>query len=152
LRNDDAGQAYGAVWTLVASPEQSVPLLQDHLRPVPRPDARIVARHLSDLESADFTVRQRAAEELAKFGDAITPALRRALEGKPSLEVSRRVQELLERSRDWSPERLRAHRAIQALEYIGTRSARDVLEALAAGVPGTQLTEEAKASVHRLGH
>jgi HEAT repeat protein len=150
LADEDAATAYDAVWTLVASAERSLPLLQKHLRPVSRPDAKIVARLLQDLGNEDFRVRQQATQELSRFGDAIVPDLRRALDGKPALEVRKRVQQLLDEARAWTPERLREHRAIQALEHIDTPRAREVLEALAAGTPGTLRTDEAKALLQRL--
>jgi RNA polymerase sigma factor (sigma-70 family) len=151
LANEDAAKAYGAVWSLVASPEQAVPLLRKHLRPVPRPDAAVVARLLADLDSDDFMVRQRATEELSKFGDAIVADLRRALAKRPALEVRRRIQQLLDQTHDWKADRLRDHRAIQALEHIGTPAAQEVLEALAKGAPGARRTEEAQAALRRLG-
>jgi hypothetical protein len=45
---------------------------------------------------------------------------------------------------DWTPERLRDHRAIQALEHIGTRQAKEVLQTLATGASEALRTEEAK--------
>ncbi|MHB1424185.1 MAG: sigma-70 family RNA polymerase sigma factor [Gemmataceae bacterium] len=152
LANEDAAKAYDAVWALVAAPEQAVPFLQKHLPPVPRPDAKIVSRLIAELDSDEFVVRQKATDELSKLGDAIAPALRDALQGKPSLEVRRRMQQLLDQTRDWTPQRLRDHRAIQALEHIGTRQAKEVLRALAEGAPEARLTEEAKATLHRLEH
>jgi RNA polymerase sigma factor (sigma-70 family) len=150
LADENAAKAYDAVWALVASAEQALPFLQKHLRPMPRPDANNVARLLRELDSDDFKVRQRATEELTKLGDAILPELRRALDGKPELEVRKRVQQLLDQARAWTPERLRDHRAIQALEHMGTPKAKEVLGALAAGAPGTHRTEEAKAALQRL--
>ncbi|HTU92770.1 MAG TPA: WD40 repeat domain-containing protein, partial [Gemmataceae bacterium] len=150
LANEDAAKAYDAGWALVAAPEQAVPFLQKHLPPLPRPDAKTVARLLADLDSDHFMTRQKATEELSKLGDAITPALRRTLENKPSLEVRRRIQQLLDQSRDWTAERLRDHRAIQVLEHIGTLSARERLQALAEGAPEAYRTEEAKTALRRL--
>jgi hypothetical protein len=72
------------------------------------------------------------------------------LDGKPALEIRRRVQQLLNQSRDWTPERLREHRAIQALEHIGTPAGRQLLETLAQGAPEARLTDEAKAALRRL--
>jgi HEAT repeat protein len=117
---------------------------------VPRPDAKTIARLIADLDSDDFMVRQKATEELSKLGDAIAPDLRRTLENKPSLEVRRRIQQLLDQSRNWTGERLRDHRAIQALQHIGTRPAHEVLRALAEGAPEAYRTEEAKAALQRL--
>ncbi|HTU92216.1 MAG TPA: sigma-70 family RNA polymerase sigma factor [Gemmataceae bacterium] len=150
MANEDAAKAYDAVWALVAAPEQAVALLQKHLPLVPRPDAKTVARLIADLDSDNFMVRQKATEELSKLGDAIAPTLRQELAGKPSLEVRRRIQQLLDQSRDWTTERLRDHRAIQALEHIGTNPAREVLRALAEGASKAQRTEEAKAALRRL--
>jgi WD40 repeat protein len=150
LAGADAAKAYDAVWALVAAPEHALPFLAKHLRPAPPPDAKIIARLLADLDSDNLSVRQRAMKELGKFGGAIAPALRRTLEGKPSLEVRRRVQQLLDQKCDWTPERLREHRAIQALEHIGTQQAKEVLKNLAAGAPDTFRTEEVKAALQRI--
>jgi hypothetical protein len=59
---------------------------------------------------------------------------------------------VLDQDRDWTAERLRDHRTIQALEHIGTAQAKEVLEALAAGAPGVCRTTEAKAVLRRLSH
>jgi hypothetical protein len=150
LANEDAAKAYDAVWKLVAAPEQAAPFLGKHLTPALRADEKLVARLIADLDSDDFAVRQKATGDLIKLADAIIPALRGALQGKPSLEKRRRVQQLLDETNNWTLERLRAHRAIQALERIGTRSARDVLQALAEGAPEAHRTEEAKAALRRL--
>lgn len=149
LADADAAKAYDAVWALVAAPERAIPFLQKHLHPVPRPDAKTVARLLAGLESDEFAVRRKANEELSEFGDAIAPELRKALANKPPLEVRRRVQQLLDQARDWTGQRLRDRRAIQALEHL---NARRLLEALAAGTPDALRTEEAKAALRRIGN
>jgi RNA polymerase sigma factor (sigma-70 family) len=150
LQNEGASEAYDAVWTLVAGPEQAIPFLSEHLRPAVAPEAKVVARLLAELDGKEFALRQRATADLAHFGDTIVPALRRALEGQPSPELRRRVEDLLGQATGWTPERLRTHRAIQALEHIGTSEARRLLDALAAGAPGSQPTEEAKTSLQRM--
>lgn len=149
LADADTSKAYDTVWLLVAAPKQAVAFLHNHLPPVSRPDPKVVARLIADLDSNDFMVRQKATEELTKFGDAIAPALRQSLAGKPPLEVRRRIQQLLDQTRDWTPERLRDHRAIQALEHIGTRPAQELLQTLAEGAPGASRTEEAKTALRR---
>jgi RNA polymerase sigma factor (sigma-70 family) len=150
LMNEDATKAYDAVWALVAAPEQAVPFLQKHLPPVPRPDAKTLARLIAGLESDDFKVRQKATDELTELGETAIPALRQALAQRPELEVRRRVQQLLEQARGWNAGRLREHRAIQALEHLGSRPARQVLEAMASGAAEARRTEEAKAALRRL--
>jgi hypothetical protein len=78
-------------------------------------------------------------------------ALRRALEAKPSLEVERRLRILLGKiERIQLPETLRAVRAVEALEHIGTPEAKRVLQGLARGVPEAWQTREAHDALERL--
>jgi hypothetical protein len=60
------------------------------------PDDKQVARWIADLDSETFAVRDKAGEELARLGHAVTPFLRKALEAKPSAEVRHRIEQLLE--------------------------------------------------------
>jgi WD40 repeat protein len=150
LKSADAAPAWRAVWALVAAAPQSVPLLKETVRPVPRPDPRLLTRLITDLESAQFAVRSRAEEELARLGESAGPALRKALAGSPPLEMRRRVEQLLRRLNQWTPERLRALRALAVLEQADTPEARAVLGGLARGAPGTWLTREAEKVLRRL--
>jgi hypothetical protein len=130
-----------------------VPLLQARLRPAPSPaDRKQVARLLADLDSEEFAVRQKAMEALQQLGERAETALREALEGKPTLELRKRIEELLEGVRigATAPERLRDLRAVEVLEHIGTAEARAVLRTLAEGAAEARLTREAKASLQRL--
>jgi hypothetical protein len=56
-----------------------------------------LARWLTDLNADDFAVRERAVTELEKQGRAAEPALRKALEQRPALEVRRRIEVLLDK-------------------------------------------------------
>jgi RNA polymerase sigma factor (sigma-70 family) len=150
LDNQDAQRAYAAIGQLVAAPAQAVPLLQSHLRPVPAPDPKQLARLVADLGSDEFDKRDKAAKELERLGDAVEPHLRRVLAEKPAAEV-RRVIDLLLTGLEGSAERVRAARALEALEYAGTPEARKLLGELARGAPDTWLTREAKATLERLG-
>jgi RNA polymerase sigma factor (sigma-70 family) len=154
LAGEDAARAYAAIHKLAASPNVAVPFLRKHLPPVPAADEKRVARLIADLDSDDFATRQRASGDLEKLGERALPAYRRALEGKPSLETRRRLEDLQRRAYaawwDVSGERLRSLRAIEALEMAGTEEARDVLKTLAAGAEGTRLTQEATAALKRL--
>ncbi|HEV3262329.1 MAG TPA: hypothetical protein VG013_36090 [Gemmataceae bacterium] len=152
LAGADAPAAYRAMWALVAAPRQAVPFLEKHLRPVSHVDSRRLGELVRDLDSDRFAVRQKAQEELDRLGKPAEAALRKVLAGQSSLELRRRVQQLLKQL-EWpvaSPERLREIRAVEALEQIGTPGVRRVLAKLAHGAPAAPLTREAQAAIERL--
>jgi RNA polymerase sigma factor (sigma-70 family) len=150
LEGADAAPAYRAGWQLTLAPRQAVPFLRERLKPVPRGDVELIDRLVKDLNSARFPVRQKATQELETMLDQAGPGLRRALEGKPPLEVRQRVESLLEKLANPSGERLRALRAVAVLERMGTTEAKRFLEELAGGAPGARQTQEAKAALERL--
>jgi hypothetical protein len=151
LAGDDAVAAYQAIRKLAAAPKQTVPLLKARLRPVATVGPKQLDSLLANLDSDAFRVREKAAAELEKLGEAAGPAMRKALEGKPALEARRRLERLLHKLRRVSPEpeRLRELRALEVLERIDTTEVRQTLEALAAGMPEARLTQEAKAALRR---
>ena len=106
-----------------------------------------MARLLANLDSAEFAVRESATRELEKLGETALPGLHKALANQPSLEVRRRIEQILTRLPTID---VRLLRAVEVLEHIGSREARHVLQALADGMPGVRLTEEAKASLKRV--
>ena len=76
--------------------------------------------------------------------------LRKKLAEKPSLEVRQQIEQLLTKVEQLTPESIRALRASEVLEHLGSPEAKQVLEMLATGAEGTRLTMEAKASLERL--
>jgi RNA polymerase sigma factor (sigma-70 family) len=152
LVGDDPRKAHAASWKLVAGAERSVPWMKAHLRPAPTADSQRLARLLDDLNSDRFPVREKATGELESLAESAEPALQKALLGKPTLEVRRRVEQLLGRLRGPVPpgNRLQALRAVEALEHIGTSEAEQILESLAKGASEARVTQEAKASLDRL--
>ncbi|HTU92920.1 MAG TPA: sigma-70 family RNA polymerase sigma factor [Gemmataceae bacterium] len=151
LASRDGPRAVQAIWDLVASPGQAVPLLRQRSHPAPTPDAKLVEGLIRDLDSEDFETRIKAMEELEKIVDGAEAALRKKLTEKPSLEMRQRIKQVLSKLEPAaSAERLRALRAIQVLEYVGTAETREHLRTLAKGVPNARLTQEAKAALKRL--
>jgi WD40 repeat protein len=149
----DAARADRAIRTLAATPDQAVPLLRERLRPAAGPDSERVKRLMADLNSQQFSVRDRATKELAQLGDLIEMELLRALERAPDLETRRRIEGLLAKCSETAtipgPEQLRTLRALEVLESIGNADAREVLDTLARGADG-RLSRAAAASVRRL--
>jgi RNA polymerase sigma factor (sigma-70 family) len=148
LAHADAARAYRSVLALTGSPKESVAFLKDHLPPVRSAAAKCVAELLAALDSDRFAERDKAMIELEKMGLAAEPPLRKALNAKPSLEVRRRIEGLLEKLAGGPS--LRALRAIEVLEHIAMPEARRYLAALAEGDASAAPTQEAKAALQRL--
>lgn len=143
--------AFEALRKLRRAPGQTIPYLRARLRPV----RDNFAQMLADLDSEDYQTRMQALHDLRRFGRVAEKSLRRALENKPSLEVRRRLEQLLEEMPD-GPDRVRADprdvRGVELLEDIGTTEARRVLQTLADGLEESELSQEARASLARLAH
>jgi hypothetical protein len=152
LGSGNAKDARKALWKLVASPKQSVPLLRERLQPIPRADAKRIQALLADLGSPTHQVREEAFTALEMLGPAAETALQEALVNPPSLEVKERLQRLLKalEPAGSTPRKLRNLRAIEALEHIGTPQARAALQAMSLGAPGAPETEDAILALERL--
>lgn len=154
LASEDAKRAGDAIAGLLRKPEAIVAFLQERLRPAEAPDEKRLTRLLADLDSDAFETREAANRELARFGEPAEAALRRALNNRPSLEMKRRIEDLLNKLEPGPlpPETLRSLRAIEVLEHLGTAEARRCLDALAKGAPQARLTREAKKALDRLAN
>jgi WD40 repeat protein len=155
LADKDASRAYQAVWNLATMPEPAVAFLTTKLRPAAAPDAERIRRLIADLDGDRFAVREAALKELQGLGNETRLSLRRALEGSAGPEARRRIQQLLDGPDGLAntPEERRGLRAVAALEMIGTKEARGLLEKLSRGAADALQTREAQASLRRsAGH
>jgi hypothetical protein len=94
-----------------------------------------------------------AAAELARLGLLVEPELRQARERHRAPEFQARVGRLLDRQRpiEWPNEGLRALRAVELLERVGTPAARRLLQQVLADWKETEVGRDAAASLERLG-
>jgi WD40 repeat protein len=154
LADGDAAKAYRALSRMTAASAEALAYLRRRLTPVEGVDERRIERLIAELDSVEFAVREKAAERLRQLKELAEPALRKALASRPTLEMRRRLQDLLEdlarHPQRPSPELLRQLRAVEVLERIGTPEARTLLESLARGAAGARLSREARAAVQRL--
>lgn len=156
LTSEDGAKAYEASQRLMDAAEQSVPFLATHLEPsLIQATSGQIARWIAELDSSRFQERQRSSAELEKLGEQAEVPLRKALAGKPSLEVRQRIERLLDRIEQTrgprlSADNLRFLRAVEALEHMKTPQARKLLEKLASGAAFAWQTVEAKAALDRL--
>lgn len=145
LRADEAEVAYRS---LVAEGNATVSLLRVKIKPVPSVDLQEVALRLAQLDNGKFAVRDAAARELHRTAYLTEAELRKHLAATKSPEVRRRLSVLLQ-SLHADPERLRMLRSVYALEAIGSPTALETLEQLAAGDPRDRFTQNARAAVVR---
>jgi hypothetical protein len=152
LAEADSARAYQAIEKLALTPGPTVAFLQTQLQPVASISVEQVNRLLADLGHDQFDVRRQATQELERLNTVAEAGLRKTLEGNPSLEVKRRVTELLEKLDGpvLAPEILRQLRAVEVLERIGTPEARKLLDQLGRGATEARLTREARAAQDRL--
>jgi RNA polymerase sigma factor (sigma-70 family) len=149
----NASAAHGCMVKLTLAPTQTVRFLGEHLRSVAVVERERVAALIKKLESQQFNEREQATRELLKLADSAEPVLRQALQDNLPLETRRRLEGILDAlwgAKGVSGERLRVLRALEVLERIATREARDLLGRLADGAAGAWLTEEARAALKRL--
>jgi WD40 repeat protein len=155
LASSDAVAAYHAMQRLTRAPADAIPFLKDQLRPAEkRPvDSKEIARLISELDHDQFTKREEALRRLQAIGPPALEALHQALANKPSTEMKRRGQHLIALlEKPGVPvEMVRPLRALEVLEWIGSREVQKVLEGLSKGQPEAMLTQEAKAVLRRLG-
>jgi hypothetical protein len=154
LVDADAERAYRAVRKLANDPTRAVPFLAGRLRPAAGIADGELTRLIAELDSKDFATRTRATRDLEKLGELATTACRRALDAGPTLEVRRRLEQILEaHKRLWrepAPDLLRQLRALEVLETAATVEAVQALRRMAGGAPQSRVTLDARTSLDRL--
>jgi WD40 repeat protein len=150
LAGEDAANAHQAIWALVLGKDQSVSFLDQHLVAVPPPDKDKIKQLIADLDNNRFTIREEAVKALRDMEELAHPALKKAMEDKPSPQVRQLLQQLLDSRLYQNPKNLQAYRAIVVLEQIGTVKSTVLLEKLQIGCPEARLTQEARAALKRL--
>jgi hypothetical protein len=147
LAVNDAAKAFECMEMFSQFPEQTVALIAERLKPIPRPSAAKVAGLLRDLESDKFKIRDAATRELESLDEAVTIDLRQLAKRSSSVEARDRAERLLARI---DSARLQRERSIETLEMIGTPSAAKLLESLAEGQADAPLTRDARGALSRV--
>ncbi|MCI0377973.1 MAG: hypothetical protein L0215_10225 [Gemmataceae bacterium] len=150
LKELDGAAAHRAMESLVANPQVSAAFLAEKLKPQPHPQEDQIRKLLQDLGNDQFAVRSRAFAELEKLHDGVETALKKSLESATSLEFRRRLESLLQRIDAWWQEQFPSLRALEILERIGDGPALDGIRRLAAGAPGSRVSQEAQLVLGRL--
>ena len=153
LASTDAAKGFRAVRLLAHFPEQAVPYLRNKLRPATGPTADEVARLVAALDAPAFADREAAERALKKLGSFAGPAVRAAAKATTSAEVRQRAGRLIAAldAGTLTAEEVRAVRAVEAAEWMGTTAAKALVREWAGGAAGATLTAEATAAAARPG-
>jgi RNA polymerase sigma factor (sigma-70 family) len=150
LADADAAKAWRAVWRMSDAPD-ALPFLRTRLKPVPTAPVELTRKLLADLDGNSFEAREAAVKRLKELGLQAEPALRAALQAKPSLEQKRRIEELLAElaivPSPPTPEELRQLRAAIVLEHLHSPEASRLLVELTKGPDSAHLTRQARAAL-----
>jgi hypothetical protein len=155
LAANDGAKVDRAILRLARLGKEALAFLRERMQADSRANAgKEIDKLIADLDGDDFEVRTRAHEELIKQGMKAKPALQRALTNDPSLELQKRLEELLKKLEDQPPlpEESRRLRVVEVLERSGSPEAIEFLRELAKGPKGHPLTVDAAAALARLGH
>jgi WD40 repeat protein len=154
LESKDAAVAFRAICWLASHPDEALPLLEKHLKPVPGPDLVPIRKLVAQLDDEDFDTREDAEEKLKKVGYPAKRLLEEVVgSDKASLEQRRRARRLLAAIKVPAKvaEQLREDvaqlRAMQVLEWIDSPRAREHLKALSEGDPDVALTRYARSAL-----
>jgi hypothetical protein len=149
LADQETIKAYKAMAGLLAVPQQALAHARKRLQPAAQVTDETLAKLIAALDSDQFEVRQKAERELEAIGPQALPFLKKALAGKPPPEVSERLKRIIGKvePQDTAPEVLGPRRAAELLRLMNRPEARQILQALAEGAPGANITAEARAAL-----
>jgi hypothetical protein len=150
LAGDDAPLALEAVETLALDPRRTIDYCKGRLHP--EPPSPPLPQLIAQLDSDRFDERQKATATLERLGKGAEKALREHLKTRPSLEVTRRIEQILDHIESGivPPEQRRTLHTIELLRRYGTPEARQLLQHLAGGAADSWVTQEAKAALAKM--
>lgn len=133
----------------------AVEYIAKHLETPKGLDEMELNEKIDQLGAKEFRVRTEAQRELSKRGEPIVPLLQKRLANERDSEIKERLQKIIDQPikpilPPPSPELLRALRAVEILERIGTPAAKAQIQRLAKGVDSDPLTMEAQATLRRM--
>jgi WD40 repeat protein len=147
----DAVKAYQAVRSLAVSSGPVAAFLNERLRETVV-DPKLIPQLIVALDDNSFKVREQATADLANLGELAAEAAQKALADKPTLEVQRRLETVVERQKSKTAKNpaVTLQRGLEALEALATHEAKQVLDKLAKDFAETPLGPQAKAAAERL--
>ena len=151
LGHADPAKAYAAMDKLMAHPTKTVVFVRKNMKPVPAVDLARLQQLVGELNSANYTVRDKASRNLAQMDAQVIPTLEAALREAAAVEAKRRLTKIIEEvdAHKTAPASLRAVRAVEVLERIRNPEAIALLQSLSNGAAHSWLTKAAKDALSR---
>jgi WD40 repeat protein len=151
LLQTDAARAYRALRQFAAAPAETLIFLRDTAPAAKRTATdKQIEELIRQLDSDRFDEREKAQQELELLDWQAVPALRSAVKTSSTLELKRRLEQLINRVEGpLTGINLRWHRAVEVVEWIGTAQAKTLLERWSHGAAASRLTEEATRALKR---
>ncbi len=153
---DAPAESRNSLHRLVQNPETAMKLLSAKFTaPAPKPIDVDLPAVIRKFDAPAFADRQAAIKKVKELGPRAAPALQDAIRTTESVEVRARAEEMLEqmkagpKTHGAGPD-LRAVRAIEALERIGTPAAKKLLEGWTQHVANPRIAGEAALALQRL--
>jgi WD40 repeat protein len=143
--------AYLAMARLAREPAAAVKMARLRLAPVVPPGEPALARILEDLGDPAFSVREKAAKELDRYGEIAVGPVRERMSRLVSPEARMRCEAFVKKFTGGGLEatRLADARAIELLEALDTHESRAFLKELAGGHGDAFRTQEARWALER---
>ena len=141
---------------LAQNPTETIAFLASRFQPVESIDGPAVAELIRNLDSNQFVKREEAARKLEELGIKVGQALRKVQAEKPPPEMRRRIDAILGRIAHTklrlptTGDSLRGVRAIEVLERIASRDAKQLLQAWARQDAHLLLASEAGVALERI--
>lgn len=153
LAGEDGRMGRRSIYGLVAAGKDAVALIEGRLPTAPEPAEKDARALIAQLEDRRPATRDQAARDLRRLGDDALPAMRQALKDGPAPDLRKRLEAILaeRQARVLSGDDLRAARAVEVLERLGTPEAKEVLKRLAVGAAQAVGTRQAREALRRLG-
>lgn len=149
LAGRDAHWAFVAREKLMESPEQTLSLFRERLKPIALPSVSELRRLVDDLDHEESNHRETASAKILEYGIIVEPLLREVLRDQLPPEKRRRATALLTVFSSFCPADARRVRAVQTLAQIDSLEARKLLESLVMGTPETILSKHARLALER---
>ncbi len=150
LAGPDAQLAHRAVWGLANTPQKTLALFNERLKPIKPVAEEEIRRHIAALDDPQFARRQAAMQALEKMEELALPTLEKVLPEISATETQKRIEQLLNRRATTAqPEKRRLLRAIEVLGLLGTAQAQNIMEKLGQGAPAAYATRAAQDAYSR---